>query len=187
MSRFHAPVTIVTSPVHWDSLPAGLHRKTQSAVWDILLAAVDVDRNGKIDQYRMLNAADNQITQWFQESVHSLPFLPSGTASVFRPSTTLILVRGFDPTNKQSIEANTFLVRDSEWVRSYVSNMADALELPNVNEIVFRPDGADDAVRQDHLTLISPGTFWSNDVYTRLSVYPSASKCCTELWGSITK
>jgi hypothetical protein len=187
MSRFYAPATVVTSPVHWDVLPDGLHRSTQSAMWDILLARLDIDRNGKVDQYRILNAADAQIAQWFEKAVHNLPFLPAGTAAVFRPSTVLILVRGFDPSNKQSIGANAFLARDSEWVSSYVANMTDATELPNVNELLFRYSGADDAVPEEHLTLISPGTFWSEDVYTRTSFYESASKCCRELWGSITK
>jgi hypothetical protein len=35
------------------------------------------------------------------------------------------------------------------------------------------------------LSLMSSGTVWSNDVYTRIP--GNGSKCCTEVWESLTK
>jgi len=150
-----APVTIAGSMQIEEKLQLGPEFTfTNRPVADLLLAKVLVDQRGSPHNVEVLQAANDQLKNWFLNFVRQrVPFYPSTVSGIPRQGEVLVLVRAATLVPQTGLQDSDREPRTAPWVKSYVTALKNTDVPPLMNLLFTRPPNK---VRQNSKLVDTP-------------------------------
>lgn len=111
-------------------------QKAEAPMLDLALGEVNVDGQGNLRDFEVLNVRNPALRDWFREFISHQRFRPATVGGQGQADTALVLVRA--ATSLASIHDRTYLPRESTWVQAYVAALSSST-VPPVDTILLEP------------------------------------------------